>query len=137
MKSKLPALKINIYESDGNKDYGYEVVCGESTVIKYNYKGKVHTQRVLSDFESDLLKKQIKAIKLNFLSEQPDMRYMQEPSITTLVEIKSQFSKVSIKWETNDELGLKKSFIEINKFIETVHEMLAVDFSNLNMPTFR
>ena len=65
------------------------------------------------------------------------MRYLKEPSITTLVEIKSQFSKVSIKWETNDELGLKKSFIEINKFIETVREMLVVDFSNLNMPTFR
>ena len=85
MKSKLPVLKINIYEFDGDKDYGYEVVCGEAAIIKFNYKGKVHIQRTQSDFESEHLKKQIKAIKLNFLSEQPDMKYMQEPSTTTIM----------------------------------------------------
>ena len=136
MKLNLSALKIFIYEWDGHKDYGYEVVYGEFTLIKFNYKGKVHTQRILSDFESELLKKRIKAIKLDLLPEIPELPPMQCPSITTLVEIKSQFGKFSFKWESNDELASKKSFVGINKFIATVHEMLVVDFSDLDMPFY-
>ena len=136
MKSNFPALKIFIYEWDGNKHYGYEVVCADSTLIKFNYKGKVHTQRTLSDFESDLLKKHIKAIRLDLLPEEDEFPSFQCPSITTLVEIKSKFGKFSFKWETNDELASKKSFTGINKFIETVHEMLVVDFSNLDLPMY-
>lgn len=38
--------------------------------------------------------------------------------------------------ETNDELASKRSFAGINKFIVTVHEMLIVDFSDLDLPMY-
>ena len=136
MKSKPPSLKIYLYEWDGDKDYGYAVICEEVTILKFIYKGKIHSQRILSDFESDLLQKRIKLIKLDLLPEVPEFPPIQCPSITTLVEIKSQFTKVTLKWETNDELASKKSFAGIKKFIETVHEMLIVDFSDLDMPVY-
>lgn len=135
MDKKIP-LKINIFDRDGNKSSGYQVICQQNVILRFNYMGKVHTERVLSDFEGEFLKKKIRGIKLDLFPEDSIEMCKILPDITTLVEINNSFNKISICWRSSDELNHKKSFSSLIKFIETVREMLEVDTSKLNLPFY-
>ena len=133
---KTQPLIIKIYGWNGNKDFGYEVICKKEVTLRFNYMGKVHTKRVLTDFESELLKRKIKSLRLDILPQESIEMCHVLPDITTLVEIKSTFSKISISWSSSDFMNYKKCFASLAKFIETVEDMLVVDTSKLDLPMY-
>ena len=133
---KTTSLTINIYPWDGNKNFGYEVFCQKYVTLRFRYFEKVHAERVLSEFESDYLKKKIKSIKFNLFSEESDAMCKVLPDTSTLVEIKNSFYKTSVFWKSSDELNNKKTFANLIDVIQTVDDMLPFDASGLELPMY-